>query len=53
MIHMLADDMPLAVLASLVEPAVIYDKTGPRIIGHFTPADLERGKRLYAKSISF
>jgi hypothetical protein len=49
MIHMLADDMPLAVLASLVEPAVIYDKTGTRVIGHFTPVDLERGKRLYAE----
>jgi hypothetical protein len=52
MIHLLADDMPLSVLASLVEPVVIYDKTGTRVIGHFTPVDLERGKRLYAEHLA-
>lgn len=49
MIHMIADDLPLSTLAMLVEPAVIYDPTGTRVIGHFTPVDLERGKRLYAE----
>jgi hypothetical protein len=47
MIHLLADETPLSVLCSLVEPVVIYDPTGTRVIGHFTPVDVERGKRLY------
>jgi hypothetical protein len=47
MIHLLADDTPQSVLGSLVEPAVIYDATGTRVIGQFVPADPERGKRLY------
>jgi hypothetical protein len=47
MIHLLADDTPLSILSSLVEPVVIYDATGTTVIGHYTPADLERGRRLY------
>src|SRR5437763_15271856 len=47
MIHLPADDTPLSVLCSLVEPVVLYDATGTRVIGHFTPVDPERGKRKY------
>lgn len=49
MIHLLADDMPLSALGSRIEPAVLYDPTGTRVIGHFTPADPERGRWLYAE----
>jgi hypothetical protein len=52
MIHMIADDTPLSVLSSLVEPVAIYDATGTQVIGHYTPVDLERGKRLYAELAS-
>jgi hypothetical protein len=49
MIHLLADETPLSILDALVEPVVIYDATGTRVIGHYTPVDPERGQRLYAE----
>jgi len=50
MIHLLADDeTPLSILADVVEPVVIYDPTGTKVIGQFTPADPERGRQLYAE----
>src|SRR5437868_3907356 len=38
-------------LGRLVEPAEISDANG-RLLGIFVPANLERGKRLYAESAS-
>ena len=49
MIHLIADDTALEILTRVHEEVVLYDSTGTRVIGHFSPVDLERGKRIYAE----
>jgi hypothetical protein len=50
MVHLVADDdTPLSILGDVYEPVVVYDSTGTTVIGHFTPIDLEKGRRIYAE----
>ncbi len=49
MIHLIADNTPLVILSRVSEEIVLYDTTGTLVIGHITPTDLERGKRIYAE----
>jgi hypothetical protein len=50
MVYLQADDETLLkVLALFVEPVEISDANG-KLLGLFIPADLERGKRLYAQA---
>jgi hypothetical protein len=49
MIPLTADDTRLLKdLRMLVEPVEVYDPSG-KLLGRFVPANLERGKALYAK----
>jgi hypothetical protein len=49
MIALTADDTKLLKdLRMFIEPVEVYDGTG-KLLGLFVPADLERGKRIYAE----
>jgi len=52
MIRLKANEMPMLALDGFMEPVEIYDATGTRLVGTFTPADPERVKRIYEKYIA-
>ena len=52
MIRLNADDTPLEALADFYEPVELYDSTGTKLLGTFTPADMERCNRFYAEAIA-
>ena len=52
MMHLKADDLPLSILSGVHDEVVLYDETGTRVIGHFTPVNLEQKKRVYAEAIA-
>lgn len=41
MIRLNADDTPLEALADFYEPVELYDSTGTKLLGTFTPADMD------------
>lgn len=52
MVSLTADETELlSVLKLFVEPVELYDPTG-KLIGLFVPANLERGKEIYARAIA-
>ncbi len=52
MIRLNADETPLEILTGFYEPVELYDATGTRVIGHFTPADPERCQRVLAQAVA-
>ncbi len=52
MIRLNADDTPLEALADFYEPVELYDSTGTKLLGTFTPADMDACNRFYAEAIA-
>jgi hypothetical protein len=52
MVSLKIDQWPLDILSGFCVPVEIYDATGTKLLGTFTPVDVERGQRLYAEIIA-
>ncbi len=52
MMRLKAGQLPLHILAGVYDVVELTDATGTRVIGHFTPVDLERRRQIVADMIA-